>query len=135
MTYYKVVEIASTYSIFILILIGCIKIRLRHATHYFIFLLWLLCSGFFNLLNAALVVGETNNMFSFHVYTLLELTCLLFFYREILYSSLYRRATMVCLVAFFVFKGIDILYITGLRQVDAWAITIESIIVSRVHLT
>ena len=128
MTYHIIVEIASSYSVLLPLSVGIYKARCMRPRSLYIFLLWLVSNAIINLLNVILAASDINNLLIMQLYTLLEFTFLTLLYRAIVRRKIIRKAATFCLAAFFIFKVIDMRYITGLYQIDTWAITIESMV-------
>ena len=128
MIYYKITEAIDIYSIVFPIIIGIVKFSLSRPSYYYLFLSWLVCSGAINILNKVLVDSGINNLFVLHSYTLLEFTLLLLIYRSVIASKAFKRATVLSIVAFFIFKVLDVSIITGISKIDTLAMVIESVI-------
>ncbi len=71
------------------------------------------------------VVEGINNHFVLHVYTASEFVLLALLYQLVLRT---KKAIAIVAVAFLLFKICDVIFITGINQVDNLAVSIESVV-------
>ena len=127
-TFNDITEIAGTYSILLPLFVGFFKFRFKYFAYYYVFLFWLTCSGIANILTVAFASDGNSTILIFHIYTMLEFLLLLLLYYKMGHSEGIQKATIFCMVAFCMFKVVDIFFITGLNQIDTLAIIVESIV-------
>jgi hypothetical protein len=105
-------------------------IRLKALPGYAVAIAWLLVlSGVTQLTITFLAEARINNMPFFHVYTVLELLILLFFFNRLLKSDAAVKYLYLTGGGFLVFAVVNSLYIQHLFQFNSYARSIEAIIV------
>ena len=124
--YYEIVKILCALSISAPLLVGLIQFRYNKGVSYRIVMLYFLCAGGASIGLHIFGNLRSNNLFVFHVYTLLEFFLLMLLYRNLLHASFAKRVINRTLLFFLVFKVVDVFFVTGFYQFDALAVTIES---------
>lgn len=128
-THYKIIEVGSVCLTFLSIIFGLERIKSAHPLCYKLIILFLIVSGIAGMTSIVLVrVYSASSFLLFHIYTLLEFILLSLLYRSVLRSDIFRKATVLGIVAFTIFKFLDVLAITGINKVDTLAMTIESVV-------
>ena len=96
-------------------------------------LLWLLCllllaSIILDIINAFLLpyLG-ISSLVGFHAFTAIEFTLYLFIFRQIIENSFLCRFIIWIVLAFWIYKLIDVTFLTGEQTFDSTATTIEAV--------
>ena len=126
---YWIISAIAYFFIILSITFGFKNLRDKHrAFHKFLLALLIvsLASDLASLIS--IYAMQLANYPILHTYTIVEFTLLTLLYRSVFQNGHLKKAVLLCIVAFFVFKLFDLLFVTSIYKADTTTVITESLI-------